>query len=133
MPSNIIFFLIPNNNVADFMADPTDFFATQRHPLFSMSGANPEGLDQLVLFTNSDMSETAFAWEDKTREYLGGESPADSDEDFGDLVFTVNTLINGVTPSGCPTGCDSTVAEYVEGGEATATSEGTCACLSFDC
>lgn len=131
VPSNVIFFLIPNNPVEDFAADPETFWANERQPLFSLSGANPEYLDQLVLFQSG--SNTAFAWEDKTRVKEGGDSPVDSDEDFGDLVFKVNTLINPTVPSGCPADCDSTTAEYVEGGDALATSDGNCACLSFEC
>lgn len=136
VPAEVIFFLIPDETSGAFAADPENFWATERHPLFSESAANPEYLDQLVLFTNE--GNTLFAWEDKTRVRQGGTVPVDSDEDFGDLVFKLDTVISSTPPpvvGGCPAECTSETAAYdAEGNQMeSVTGTGNCACLSFDC
>ena len=100
----VVFFLIPNNTTAEFKSDPDAFWANEnaRRPLFSVNGANPGNLNQLVLFHNhtaedpeecpcDDTARTAFMWEDKTRS--DRHDPDNSDSDFGDLVFVYQGLV----------------------------------------
>lgn len=95
--SEVIFYLEPNGNGFSAAADDAaadDFWAgSARKPLFSVSGANPGELDQLVLFTDGDV--TLFGWEDKTRN-------GESDADFSDLVFTVDVVLDEMFPVDCP-------------------------------
>jgi hypothetical protein len=92
------FFLIPNNtlaafqaNPAPFLANPTglgqnpnDFFDPFRAPLFSVSDANPERFDQMLSFAANGV--TMFAFEDLVRTGF-------TDEQFNDLIFTIDTEI----------------------------------------
>lgn len=91
------FFLIPNNSLANFQTDPASFFADPatsnalRAPLFSVSAANPGGLDQMLSFVANDT--TLFTFEDLTR--TGG-----SDQDFTDLAFTVDAALDEIPTPG---------------------------------
>jgi len=88
--TNLGFFLIPNDTVANFLADPQSYYdppantdGNKRAPLFSVSNANPGELDQLLSFAGNGI--TLFTWEDLTR-IPGG----DTDNSFTDLAFTVD-------------------------------------------
>ncbi len=91
------FFLIPNNTLAAFQADPTgfllnpdglgnsnDLFDPFRAPLFSVSDANPRRFDQMLSFAANGV--TMFAFEDLVRTGF-------TDEQFNDLIFTIDTEI----------------------------------------
>jgi hypothetical protein len=90
----IAFFIVPDNTLDNFRANPGAFYAdpsgrgfgdtTVRSPLFSISNANPGEFDQMLSFAANGVS--MFAFEDLTR--TGG-----SDDSFADLVFTVNAEI----------------------------------------
>lgn len=81
------FFLIPNNTLAAFNANPGDFYPSQtsnnalRSPLFSVTNANPGQLDQMLSFVGN--GKTLFTFEDLTR-------TGPSDQDFTDLAFLVD-------------------------------------------
>jgi hypothetical protein len=93
------FFLIPNDTVANFLADPQSYydppantggiFANKRSPLFSISDANPGEFDQLLSFVGNGI--TLFTWEDLTR-IPGG----NTDNSFTDLAFTIDAELNPV-------------------------------------
>jgi hypothetical protein len=93
------FFLIPNNTLANFNADPGLFFPSQtsdqsrRSPLFSVSEANPGQLDQMLSFVGNGV--TLFTFEDLTR-------TGSSDQDFTDLAFTVDAELSPVNPNVVP-------------------------------
>lgn len=102
----VIFYLMPNDRVSTFLDDPEGFWVTpsKRRPLFSVNGANPGYLSQLVLFHNhtaaapgecpcDDTARTAFMWEDKTRS--NRQAPDTSDADYGDMVFVYQGLVQG--------------------------------------
>jgi len=88
----LIFWLIPDNTLAIFLADPTQFFPSQtldnpfRAPLFSVDVANPGEFDQLLSFVGG--GKTLFTWEDLTRSDIV--PPGASDEDFTDLAFSID-------------------------------------------
>lgn len=92
-PAEIIMFLVPDDRIPTFASNVTAFWDSgRRRPLFSLLGANPDCEDQMVLYNNgpdAPSATTLFLWEDKTRK----NGSADSDEDFGDLVFRVNARI----------------------------------------
>jgi len=81
------FYLIPNNDLSAFLADPSAFYPSQtsnnalRAPLFSVSDANPGEFDQMLSFVGNGV--TLFTFEDLTR-------TGSSDEDFTDLAFTID-------------------------------------------
>lgn len=85
--SELGFFLIPDNTITNFLANPSAFFPSQtadsafRSPLFSVSDANPGEFDQLLSFVSNGI--TLFTFEDLTR-------AGDSDLSFTDLSFTVD-------------------------------------------
>ncbi|WP_169976021.1 DUF4114 domain-containing protein [Tautonia rosea] len=90
------FFLIPNNTLANFQANPGAFYPSQtsdnllRSPLFSITDANPGELDQMLSFVGNGV--TLFTFEDLTR-------TGSSDQDFVDLAFTIDAeLIPSVVP-----------------------------------
>jgi hypothetical protein len=91
----LAFFLIPNRTLQEYWQDPTAGPA----PLFTLSGANPGGFDQVLTF-RSDVGRTAegssrevvspgplviFAFEDLS-------AAKQSDQDFTDVVFTVTAV-----------------------------------------
>jgi hypothetical protein len=91
------FFLIPNNTLAAFQSTPDlflanpdglgnsgDFFDPFRAPLFSVSDVNPRQFDQMLSFAGNGV--TMFAFEDLVRTGF-------TDEQFNDLVFTIDTEI----------------------------------------
>jgi hypothetical protein len=84
------FFIVPNNTIANFLADPDDFYPPTfqfngfRAPLFSNSDANPGQFDQLLSFAGNGV--TLFTFEDLSR--VQG-----SDNSFVDLGFTVNAQL----------------------------------------
>ena len=91
--TNLGFFIIPNNTLANFNANPSLFFPSQtstpelRAPLFSVTGANPGGFDQMLSFLGG--GNTLFAFEDLTR-------AGNSDNSFTDLVFSVDAQLQPV-------------------------------------
>ena len=71
-----------------------------RAPLFSQTVGNPGELDQMLSFASEDL--TLFAFEDLTRTLLaGGGIPLQpgSDDEFTDLVITIDTALNRRSPS----------------------------------
>ena len=89
------FFLIPNNTLATFNANPAPFFAYVPNPnsidfdpfnppMFSNSAANLGQFDQLLSFAGNGA--TLFAWEDSTRAGF-------SDNSFTDLVFSLDSQL----------------------------------------
>lgn len=90
LPAQVIFFILPDNRIPEFLDDPDAFWADEDspRPLFSLSGANPGCKDQLVLYEKDGEEKTLFIFEDITRAEGGG-----SDEDFGDLVFSVDAIV----------------------------------------
>jgi hypothetical protein len=91
------FYLIPNNTLANFNASPRDFFPSQTasslfsSPLSLVSPSNPGELDQMLSFVANGV--TLFTFEDLTRTWR-------SDQDFTDLAFSIDAepipQINGV-------------------------------------
>ncbi|MFO0965851.1 MAG: DUF4114 domain-containing protein [Gemmataceae bacterium] len=85
--TELVFFLIPDESLAGFLAHPGDFFPPQtandsrRAPLFSLSDANPGGFDQMLSFQNG--AALLLGFEDLSR--LGS-----SDRDFNDGIFRVD-------------------------------------------
>jgi hypothetical protein len=94
--SNLGFYLIPNNTLANFLANPSSFYPPQttnnplRAPLFSVTDANPGQFDQMLSFAGN--GRTMFAFEDLSRVPGGG-----SDNSFTDLIFTVDTELGTET------------------------------------
>lgn len=94
----LVFYLIPNNTLAAFNANPGDFFPSQttnsalRSPLFSFSDANPGELDQMLSFIGNGV--TLFTFEDLTRTGV-------SDADFTDLGFTIDVELNPASGACC--------------------------------
>jgi hypothetical protein len=90
-----IFYLIPNNDLATFNADPTQFYPSQtsvnafRAPLFSVEDANPGEFDQMLSFIGGGF--TLFTFEDLTRSDIV--PPGASDQDFTDLAFSIDIEI----------------------------------------
>lgn len=84
--TELVFYLIPDNSLAAFNANPGAFFPSQtannslRSPLFSLSDANPGGLDQMLSFQQGNSLLLPF--EDLTR-------TGSSDRDFNDSFFRV--------------------------------------------
>ena len=84
------FFIIPNNELQTFNANPSNFFPSQtandalRSPLFSQSNANPGEFDQMLSFVGNGV--TLFTFEDLTR-------AGNTDADFTDLAFTVDVAL----------------------------------------
>ena len=94
------FFLIPNNTLGAFQADPGSFYPSQtgysslRSPLFSQSSANPGEADQMLSFVGNGV--TLFTFEDLTR-------TGRSDQDFTDLGFSIDMALQPtVTTTGIP-------------------------------
>lgn len=108
------FFLIPNNTLANYLADPSAFApdgtAGNPAPLFSVSGVNPGDFDQLLSFSGlsgvTGKATNLFAWEDLSR-YTG------SDENFDDLVFTVEG-VTSAPPTAAP--APAALASFAVGG-----------------
>jgi uncharacterized protein (TIGR03382 family) len=90
----LVFWIVPNNTLDNFRADPASFYADSsglgfgdsslRSPLFSLTDANPGQFDQMFSFAANGV--TMFAFEDLTR-------TSGSDENFADLMFTVDSEI----------------------------------------
>jgi hypothetical protein len=91
---DLVFFIVPDNTLANFRADPAAFYTDStglgggdsalRSPLFSFTDANPGQFDQMLSFAANGV--TMFAFEDLAR-------TGSSDESFADLIFTVNAEI----------------------------------------
>jgi len=115
------FYLLPDNNLAFFLANPGQFYSgstvdSLRAPVFSFSDANPGscldfnnqptlGCDQMVIFIGQCLvaptfSCTLFMFEDLTRDANLPVFP--SDEDFTDLVFIVDQIFATVDPCDVP-------------------------------
>jgi hypothetical protein len=98
-PGDVLFwYLLPNNNLATFNADPSQFYPSSiafnplRAPLFSVEDANPGELDQMLAFLGGGV--TLFTFEDLTRTVLLP-TPGGSDSEFTDLAFSIDIeLIN---------------------------------------
>jgi hypothetical protein len=92
--SVIGFYLIPNDTLADFLANGKNYnpFTSSAWPLFSIAGANPNSSDQAMVFSSgtSAMGNNGvlLSWEDMLR--LTPNSQSDSD--FNDLILTANCL-----------------------------------------
>lgn len=90
----LVFWIVPDNSLANFQADPASFYADStglgsgntnlRSPLFSLTDANPGQFDQMFSFAANGV--TMFAFEDLVR-------TGDSDQNYADLMFTVDTEI----------------------------------------
>jgi len=83
----LFFWVIPNNDLATFNADPSAFYPPQttnnpfRAPLFSVENANPGEFDQVLTFIGG--GKTLLTFEELSR-------TGDSDEDFIDLAFVLD-------------------------------------------
>ena len=79
-------YLIPDDTLADVLADPGSFFAVggRPDPLFSVADANPGAYDQMLSFFSGGLH--TFAFEDLSRTGY-------SDQDFNDLVITMRTPV----------------------------------------
>ena len=98
--TEIIFFIVPNDTVASFVVDPdphygpganSSFFSRLHAPIFSFSNANLEEKDQMLSFIGNGV--TLFTFEDLSR----AESVSlASDEDFGDLAFTIDVELEPI-------------------------------------
>jgi hypothetical protein len=95
--TNLGFFIVPNNTIAAFLANPALFYpptplgdTPHRSPLFSLSDANPGQFDQMLAFAGN--GKTLFAFEDLTR--VGS-----SDQNFTDLIFTLDAQLAVVPPT----------------------------------
>lgn len=101
------FFLIPDDTLARFQADP-DLFAVEgvgsatynipsplRWPLFGLAEANPQAQDQLLSFSGisavTGRPTNVFAWEDLARAVIPG-NPQLSDSQFNDLIFAIEGI-----------------------------------------
>jgi hypothetical protein len=94
--------VVPNNRREVFLRNPHRYTAkghgerTKRQPLFSLVGANPGYLDQMI--TVSDGNTTVLCIEDHTR-YEVGEAPElgdVSDSSFDDAIIVIRGPITGV-------------------------------------
>jgi len=85
--TELIFYVIPNNALAVFNANPGSFYQSPtpnnflRAPLFSVSNANPGEFDQMLSFVGGGV--TLFTFEDLTR-------AGASDQDFTDIAFSID-------------------------------------------
>lgn len=85
--SELIFYIIPDNDLTTFNANPSSFFPSQtgtsslRSPLFSVSNANPSEFDQMLSFIGGGV--TLFTFEDLTRS-------GPTDNDFTDIAFSID-------------------------------------------
>ena len=92
--SELIFYLIPDNTLASFNANPGNFYPSStvnqeyRAPLFSYTDANPGQYDQMMSWLDSSAGVTLFTFEDQTRD-------SGSDENFADLAFSIDTVLSG--------------------------------------
>ncbi len=101
----LIFGIIPDNTIANFLANPGDFYnddvgvgdgpavlspTSNRAPLFFVEDANPGENDQALGFIGS--GKTMFTFEDLTREPGVGGFPL-SDADFTDLGFGLDLAL----------------------------------------
>lgn len=93
--SELIFYLIPDNTLTNFNANPGYFYPTSstknqeyRSPLFSYTDANPDQYDQMMSWLDSSAGVTLFTFEDQTRALV-------SDENFADLAFSIDTVLSG--------------------------------------
>lgn len=95
--TNLGFFIVPNNTIANFLANPALFYpptplsdVAHRSPLFSLSDANPGQFDQMLAFAGN--GKTLFAFEDLTR--VGA-----SDNNFTDLIFSLDAQLAVLPPA----------------------------------
>ena len=97
--TTIGFFIVPNATAESFLGNPSAFYGAGANfnapdsplnvsnqfwsPLFSASDANPGQKDQMLSFVGN--GKTVLSFEDLTR------TSFESDSDFNDLVFSINT------------------------------------------
>ena len=110
---NLIFGIVPNNSVDNFLASPGDFYnddgspvlspTSNRAPLFIFENANPGENDQVLGFLFTPLAPpdskglTLFTFEDLTRAAGVGPFPQ-SDEDFTDLGFGLDVALDESCP-----------------------------------
>lgn len=93
----VFFFMIPNNTKGAFLSNAWRYTprgngnTTKRQPLFSVSEANPNAVDQFLVFTKSDR--TVLAIEDHCRAVSGGEAGEDSDSSFDDIQIVIEPAL----------------------------------------
>lgn len=83
------FFIVPNNTIAGFLANPDVFFdpytfglvGSRQAPLFALANANPGQFDQFLSFIGNGV--TLFTFEDLSR-------AGTTDNSFTDLGFTID-------------------------------------------
>lgn len=96
----VIFWLIPDMKFAEINIPGLYADDTARRPLFSFTKLNRQQNDHFILFRDdsddADVENTLFIWEDKDRSSFFANDP--SDNDFGDLTFSVNIDINPLVP-----------------------------------
>jgi hypothetical protein len=86
----LVFFLIQNGTVADFIQNnPANELTASPVAFFSLDALNPDGVDHFVAFSSRDSSE--FAFEDATGGY---------DFDYNDVVVTASPTL--ARPVGLP-------------------------------
>lgn len=86
------FFILPNDSVDDFLANPDEFYgpqATRRAPLFSLPDANPGQFDQMQAMIRNGT--TSLSFEDLTRIPGGG-----SNQNFADVQISISTELQAV-------------------------------------
>ena len=88
------FYIVPNARQSDFLANPSSYYSGSANPnfvslgafyspLFSFADANPGQKDQMLSFVGN--GKTLLAFDDIAR------TSTASDQDFDDLVFSINT------------------------------------------
>ncbi|GHC42170.1 hypothetical protein GCM10007100_03890 [Roseibacillus persicicus] len=100
----VIFFIIPNNTKEVYLRNAWRYTPrgngerTKRQPLFTIGEANPNGVDQFLLFSNE--TQTLMTIEDYCRAESSGEAGEPSDSSFDDIQIKitpalVETELNG--------------------------------------
>ncbi|MGJ8673381.1 DUF6923 family protein [Rubritalea sp.] len=99
---NVGFMLVPNNVRQVFLRNPHRYTAkghgerTKRQPLFSLVGANPGYMDQILTMSDGEM--TVLCIEDHTR-YENADAPEDGDvsnSSFDDAIIVIKGNLEGV-------------------------------------
>ncbi len=116
---NLMFFIVPNNTIANFLANPSAFYNPftfdnvfvngRRAPLFSLADANPGEFDQLLSFIGN--GKTLFTYEDLSR-------AGPTDNSFIDLGFTADAQLVPVAipePTTLVLGCSGSLLLLVYG------------------
>lgn len=93
----VVLAIIPNNVRDVFLRNPWRYTPrgagnnTKRQPLYSMSAANPDQVDQFLIF--SDENKTVLAIEDKCRAESHGEAGDESDHSFDDIQIRITPAL----------------------------------------